>query len=124
MISGIYNLYCEQGTTFTRLIEIEYPDPVDPTIFFPFDLTGFSASMQVRRTVESSTSLISLNSHNGGGIEIQPNDVENAIRIYMSADQTSTITSDGVYDLEIEDSNGSVSRVLRGTFTLSPQVTR
>lgn len=124
MISGIYNLYCEQGTTFSRLIEIEYPDPVDPTIFFPFDLTGFSASLQVRRTVESSTSLISLNSTNGGGIEIQPNDVENALRIYMTATQTSSITSDGVYDLEIEDPNGSVSRVLRGTFTLSPQVTR
>lgn len=124
MISGIYNLYCEQGTTFSRLIEIEYPDPVDPTIFFPFDLTGFSASLQVRRTVESSTSLISLNSTNGGGIEIQPNDVENALRIYMTATQTSSITSDGVYDLEIQDPNGSVSRVLRGTFTLSPQVTR
>lgn len=124
MISGIYNLYCEQGTTFSRLIEIEYPDPINPAIFYPFDLTGFSASLQVRRTVESSTALISLNSTNGNGIEIQPNDVENALRIYMTADQTSSITSDGVYDLEIEDPNGSVSRVLRGTFTLSPQVTR
>ena len=124
MISGIYNLYCEQGTTFSRLIEIEYPDPIDPTIFFPFDLTGFSASLQVRRTVESPTTLISLNSTNGGGIEIQPNNVENALRIYMTDAQTSSITSDGVYDLEIEDPNGSVSRVLRGTFTLSPLVTR
>lgn len=124
MIAGIYNLYCEQGTTFTRLMEIEYPDPVDPTIFFPFDLTGFSASMQVRRTVESSTALITLNSNGNGGIEIQPNDVQNALRIYMSAAQTSTITSDGVYDIEIEDPNGNVSRVLKGTFTLSPQVTR
>lgn len=124
MISGIYNLYCEQGTTFSRLIEIEYPDPIDPTIFLPFDLTGFSASMQVRRTVESQTALISLNSTVNGGIEIRPNDVDNALRIYMTAQQTSTITSDGVYDLEIEDPNGSVSRVLKGTFTLSPQVTR
>ena len=123
MIAGIYNLYCEKGTTFTRLLEIEYPDPVDPTTFFPFDLTGFSASMQVRRTVDSPTPLISLNSSNGG-IEVQPGAVENALRVFMSANQTATITSDGVYDIEVEDVNGNVSRILKGTFTLSPQVTR
>ena len=123
MLSGVYNITCEQGATFIRIIEIEYPDPVDPTTYLPFDLTGYSARMQVRRTIDSSTPMVSLNS-SGGGIEVQYGGVENALRIFMSDEQTSAITSDGVYDLEIESSGGVVSRVLRGTFLLSPEVTR
>jgi hypothetical protein len=123
MIAGIYNLFCEQGTTFTRLIEIEYPDDLDPTIFHPYPLDGFTASLQVRRTVESTSTLVSLTTHNGG-IELQPAGIQNGLRLYMSPTVTASIASDGVYDLEIEDENGDVSRVLRGTFTLSPQVTR
>jgi len=123
MIAGIYNLFCEQGATFTRLIEIEYPDDIDPAIFYPYDLTSFTASLQVRRTVDSNAKLVSLTTQNGG-LELQPGGTQNAIRIYMSPEVTASITSDGVYDLEIEDDNGDVSRVLRGTFTLSPQVTR
>jgi len=123
MLSGVYNITCEQGATFIRLIEIEYPDPSDPTTYLPFDLTGYSARMQVRRTVDSSTPMVSLNS-SSGGIQMQYGGVENAMRIFMSDEQTSTITSDGVYDLEIESSGGVVSRVLRGTFLLSPEVTR
>lgn len=123
MISGIYNITCEQGASFTRLIEIEYPDPTDPETYLPFDLTGYSASMQVRRTVESSTIIIGLYSATGD-IEVQSASVSNALRINMTDTQTSQITSDGVYDLEIESPSGTVSRVIRGNFTLIPQVTR
>ena len=123
MIAGIYNLFVEQGATFARLLEIEYPDPTDVTIFLPYDLSGFSASMQIRRTIDSPSSQIFLTSSNGG-IEMQPNGVENSMRIKMSPQQTSTLTSDGVYDIEIEDVGGNISRVLRGSVTLSLEVTR
>ena len=123
MIAGIYNLFVEQGATFARLVEIEYPDPTDVTIFLPYDLSGFSASMQIRRTIDSPSSQIFLTSSNGG-IEMQPNGVENSMRIKMSPQQTSTLTSDGVYDIEIEDGGGNISRVLRGSVTLSLEVTR
>jgi hypothetical protein len=124
MLSGIYNITCEQGSTFIRTIEIEYPDPSDPTTYLPFDLTGYSARMQVRRTVDSSATMISLTSAVGGGIEMQYAGSDNALRVSMTDEQTSTITSDGVYDLEIESSSGIVSRVIRGSFTLIPEVTR
>jgi hypothetical protein len=123
MLSGVYNITCEQGATFVRLIEIEYPDPIDPETYLDFDLSGFTARLQVRRTVESSTHFVNLTSENGG-IEMQPGGILNAMRIYMSDELTSTIPSDGVYDLEIESASGEVSRVIRGSFTLIAQVTR
>lgn len=123
MLSGVYNITCEQGATFVRLIEIEYPDPTDPETYLDFDLSGFTARLQVRRTVESSTHFVNLTSGNGG-IEMQPGGILNAMRIYMSDELTSTIPSDGVYDLEIESASGEVSRVIRGSFTLIAQVTR
>lgn len=123
MIAGIYNLFIEQGATFTRLIEIEYPDPDDVTIMLPYDLTAHSASMQIRRTIDSSTAQITLTDTNGR-IEMQPSGTENAMRLTLTPDETSTLTSDGVYDIEIEDANGDIQRILKGTVTLSLQVTR
>jgi hypothetical protein len=123
MIAGLYNFTVEQGATFSRLIEIQYPDPTDLTVFLPFDLTGYSASMQIRRTIDSTTAQITLTSSNGR-IEIQSASVSNAIRLNLLPEETSLIETDGVYDIEIEDASGVISRILKGTVTLSRQVTR
>jgi hypothetical protein len=123
MLAGVYNFTVEQGTSFTRLIEIEYPDPDDLTVFVPFDLTGYSASMQIRRTIDSPTPQITLTDSNGR-IEIQSASVANAIRLTLSPEETALVETDGVYDIEIEDNSGVVSRILKGTVTLSRQVTR
>lgn len=123
MIAGVYNLFIEQGATFSRLIEIEYPDPDDLTVMLPYDLTGFSASMQIRRTVDSNAPFITLTTTNGR-IVMQPNDIQNAMRLYLAASATSTLTSDGVYDIEIENEVGEIQRILRGTVTVSLEVTR
>lgn len=126
MIAGIYNITIEQGSTFVRLISIEQPDlDADPTgaTFEPFVLTGYSARMQIRRTVESSTVMLSLTSPSGG-IIISPGTPENELSITISAAVTAGLTSNGVYDLEIVDAGGLVSKVLRGTVTLIPEVTR
>jgi hypothetical protein len=123
MIAGIYNIFIEQGTSFTRLIEIEYPDPDDLTVMLPYDMTSFSASMQIRRTIDSTTPQITLTNSNGR-IEIQSASIANAIRLTLSPADTASLTSDGVYDLEIADPGGNVSRILRGTVTLSLEVTR
>jgi hypothetical protein len=121
MIAGVYNIFCEQGTTFGRTFELQYPDPVDPSIFNVYDLSGHTARLQVRRTVESSSTLIELTTENNG-IEIDA--VLGKILVQMTSTQTSALTSSGVYDLEIQDAGGNVSRVVQGTFTLSLEVTR
>ena len=126
MIAGIYNILIEQGTTFYRLIDVMEPDVLDPTIFEPFDLTGYTARMQIRRTVDSTTPMLSLVSPtaSGNGITVQDG-ANNAISINITDTVTSSLTSSGVYDLEIiKTSTGFVSRLLQGTVTLSREVTR
>jgi hypothetical protein len=121
MIAGKYNILCEQGTTFTRVLTVEQPTVEDPTVFEPYDLTDHTARMQVRRTIDSSTVLVSLTTENG---RITIDETDGKITLSMSDEVTSTITSSGVYDLEIIDGAGNVSRVIEGLFTLSQEVTR
>jgi len=127
MIAGIYNITCEQGSTFERILELEQPDLVtDPTgqTYEDFDLSGFTARMQVRRTIESASAMVTLTTENLG-LEINPTgDTVNLIRMFMSDAVTASITTSGVYDLEIISQEGFVSRVIRGSFNLIPEVTR
>jgi hypothetical protein len=46
------------------------------------------------------------------------------IKMSMAASVTASINSSGVYDLEIVDITGFVSKVVKGVFTLVPEVTR
>lgn len=127
MLAGNYNITCQQGSTFMRVIEIEQPDlAVDPTgnTFIPFDLSGYTARMQVRRTIDSSAFLLELTTENGG-LTINPTEGDsNKIQIHASADVTASVSTSGVYDLEIISTDNTVSRVLQGVFNLSPEVTR
>ena len=126
MIAGVYNMTIEQGSTFTRLISVEQPDLVaDPNggIFVPYLLVAHTARMQIRRTVESTTAMLSLTTENGG-IDINPGTPENEILLSITAANTATLTSDGVYDLEIISNSGTISKVIRGSVTVIPEVTR
>lgn len=124
MIAGNYNILCQQGSSFGRVIALEQPrTPTleDPSEYEPYPLTNHTARMQVRRTIESTTPLITLTTENG---RISINGASGLINLSITAADTAAITSSGVYDLEIISSNGLVSRVIQGTFTLSPEVTR
>ena len=130
MIAGVYNITIEQGSTFGRLISVEQPDLVtDPTgqTFVNYSLVAHTARMQIRRTVDSATSMISLTTENGR-ITINPNisgnTKNNEISLLITAADTATLTTSGVYDLEIISSSGTVLKVIRGDVTLIPEVTR
>lgn len=131
MRAGNYNITCEAGSTFRRTLEIEQPDLVnDPTgqTYTDFDLEGYTARMQVRRTIESTGFLLELTTQNGG-LTINPADEINQIYIDVAASVTASLASNfntvnAVYDLEIVNGDGVVSRILQGTFTISPEVTR
>lgn len=124
MLAGIYNITCQQGSTFSRTITLKYPDPSsppsDPT-YLLWNFTGYAARMQVRRTVDSSTVLISLTTENG---RISLGGASGIIELLITAADTAALTSSGVYDLEIIASNGVVSRIMQGDFNLSQEVTR
>lgn len=131
MIAGIYNLTIEQGSTFARLISVEQPDlATDPTgqTFENFNLAGFTARMHIRRTIDTATPIIILTTENGR-ISVNPNIAGNAtknneISLSITAADTATITTSGVYDLEIVSAGGTVSKVIRGDVTLIPEVTK
>jgi len=122
MIAGIYNITCEQGTDFSRSCILKYPDPADPTgsTYLLYDLTGYTARMQVRRTLESASPEIELTTANSG---ILLGGVAGTFEIVMTSTQTAALDSDGVYDLVIISAGGTVSRVIQGTFTLDLEVT-
>lgn len=115
MIAGIYNITCEQGATFTRTFTIYNPDGT------VFNLTGYSGRMQVRRELDSSTTMIELTTANGR-MSMSPSLGE--ITINLTAADTATLARDGVYDLEIFTGSGTVHRVVKGSFRVDKEVTR
>ena len=121
MIAGTYNIYCEQGATFSRILTVLVPDETDPAITTPYDLSNHTARMQVRRTMTASAAMVELTTENGS---LTLDSDNGTIAIEMSDEVTASLTTSGVYDLEIIDDQGHVSRVVQGTFTLSPEVTR
>lgn len=133
MIAGVYRIVCQQGAVLNLLIQVEQPDlATDPTgaTHEPFDLRGHTARMQVRRTMESASPMITLTTENDGLI-INPDSDDpfpgtdfNNLQILMTSSQTAALTSGGVYDIEIINEDGYVSRLLQGEFMFSHEVTR
>jgi hypothetical protein len=129
MLAGTYNMLTEQGSTLYRVISLEYPDTTDPTgeTYLPWDLSGYTARMQVRRLIEDTNFMIEITTENGGIVVESLGSVDKGrIDLLMTATQTAGLDSDGVYDLEIIDTGGAgtVSKVIKGTFTVIPEVTR
>ena len=89
----------------------------------PVDLTAYTARMQVRESYDSDAVILNLTS--GTGITLGGT----AGTIYLEASATTTAAFDGtpnkqfIYDLELE-SAGVVTRLVEGTFTINPEVTR
>lgn len=117
MLAGRYNMVCDQGSTFVREIEIMDSDET------PYNLTGYTARMQVRREVESTgTPLIELSTTNG---RLSISGTLGIITMSLTPTETASLTRSGYYDLEIvQTSTGKVFKVLRGEFRLEKEVTR
>jgi hypothetical protein len=115
MAAGTYNLTIEQGATFRLLVEwLDGSNPVD--------LTDFSARMQIRPYAASDEVFITLDTGSNGGITIESDWV---ILIEIPAEDTALLDEYcGVYDLELESLTGVVTRLLQGSVTISPEVTR
>jgi hypothetical protein len=97
-------------------------DPTGET-FEIMDLTGYTARMQVRRTLESTSKLFELTTENGS-LDVTFQDQSNIIRIYLPSEVTASVDTSGVYDLELVNQGGEVSRLVEGKFIVVPEVTR
>lgn len=101
-------------TTYTSGGVVEYNQPVS--------LTGYSARMQIRESVDSTTVIYEASSSTG---QIVLNNSLGTITITIPATATTLFTfTTAVYAVELFDSNGKVIPFLVGNLTLVPEVTR
>lgn len=88
----------------------------------PVDLTGYTARMQIRATIDSTTIIQELTTSNGA---IIINNTTKTITLNIPAEVTAAYTfSTAVYSLEMISSGGQVTPFCGGTITLVKEVTR
>jgi hypothetical protein len=103
------NLVIDQGTTFTTTLTVTDDDGD------ALDLTGYTGSAQIRKHYTSSNSV-------SFSVSVTPASGE--VTLSLTANATANITAGRyVYDCELTNS-GTVSRILEGIVTVTPQVTR
>jgi len=136
MVAGRYNITCQQGSTFDLQLTLQYTNPDYATgcggaevcpEFLLWDLTGYTARMQVRRYIESATPTATLTTENISTFRIilgNADPVDGTINLFIRAEDTRALTTSGVYDIEIISPSNEVDRILQGDFILSPEVTR
>jgi hypothetical protein len=115
MAATTYDILLEQGATFSQVIT--YKDNG-----VAVNLTGYTARMQVRATLESASTLVELTTANS---RIALGGAAGTISLTISATDTAALTAGrGVYDLELVSGSGIVTRLLQGVCTISRNVTR
>lgn len=93
---------------------VQYPTPAD--------LSGYTARMQIRSSLDSDVVLLELTTANGG-IVLTVNDA--SVALLIDADDTEAIDwLTGVYDVELVSGGGDVVAFAEGTVTVTKDVTR
>jgi len=115
MASGKHAFVFEQGTTIERVITWSDLQGV------PIDNTGYTAAMQIRKSHPNAVADLSLGSP--ADITIGGADGKFIIQV-ASAVMIALAAGRYVYDFEITSPGGSVTRLLEGSLTVTPEVTR
>jgi len=111
-----YNFEIEQGATLVLPFVWQSSDGT------PVDLSGYTARMQVRRTVSSPDVLLEATTANN---RLQISALAGQVSLVLPASVTEAIDwTRGRYDLELESPDGVVTRLLFGEVTVSKEVTR
>lgn len=83
----------------------------------PVDLTGWTARQEIRASIDSDTVLNSLTTENGG-ITLG---ADGTIKRHLTAAQSTALGAlQGVYNLELIDASGIVTRFAQGAVCVSP----
>lgn len=113
MLAGRLDLTIEQGATFSLSLSYQTADGR------AVSLAGYTARMQLRTSYEAADPALTLTTENGR-ISLG---TDGSIALTIPASITSTLTASGVYDLELV-SGDVVTRLVQGTYSVSPEVTR
>jgi tRNA threonylcarbamoyladenosine modification (KEOPS) complex Pcc1 subunit len=111
-----YDIVMDQGATFSRVFYWQDSQAL------PVNLSGYTARMQIRQEVDSSTAALSLTTENS---RIALGGAAGTITLTVSATDTAAVAGgEYVYDLELISGLGTVTRLLQGCFTVDAEVTR
>jgi hypothetical protein len=111
-MSGKYNIVADQGATFNLNFTVK-------TDGVPWDLTGYSARMQVSKSTSSATNLLDLSTY---GLDIELNNL-GEVSITASAGAMAAIPAGRwVYNFELTSPDTVVTRLLEGRFIVSAEV--
>ncbi len=117
MISGIYNITIEQGSTYK--LALYWKNSANQ----PIDMTGYSAKMQIRSSTGASVVLLELSSADSDQIKIY--EKQGCVNLTIGYLQTANlIPSVAVYDLEVMSSENVVTKLLKGRCRIEGEVTR
>lgn len=110
-MADFVELQIEAGATFSTEIVVRESNGTSK------NLTSYSARSQMRKSYYSSTAI---------NFNIQITDAANGvISMGISAANTASISAGRyVYDVEIENGQGTVTRIFEGIVTVLPNVTR
>lgn len=116
MSAGIYNITADQGATFDQTIT--WKDSAGVLV----NLTGYTARMDIRETITSSTPALQLTTANS---RIVLGGASGTVRLTVSAaDMAALPAGQYVYDLELVSSTGIVTRLIQGDWIVPGEVTR
>lgn len=103
------NITIDQGTTFSTVYDVNDEDGV------AVDLSSYTANAMMRKAYSSSNAAATFATQLANG----------SVTISLTANQTGGIVAGRyVYDVEVVDGSGVVSRLVEGIATVTPQVTR
>lgn len=115
-MAAYYDLLIEQGATLRKTFTWRGSDMV------PVDLTDYTARMQIRKR-KADTDVIHESTTENGGITL--GGVDGTVLLMINdADTAAFGFVRGVYDIELIDSDGIVTRLVEGNVELSKEVTR
>ena len=111
MAAGTYNFVLDQGATFSRQLTVKDDGSA-------MNLTGYSVASKMRSTHDSSTVV--------GTFTCTISDATAGEITMQMTNSTTAAIEEGiyVYDLEITNSAGTVTRLMEGNITVNPEVTR
>jgi hypothetical protein len=112
-MAALANLLIDQGASFSSTITVFNSDDT------VFDLTGFTGASQVRKSYSSSSASATFT------VSFASDRSTGQVTLSLTPTQTAALEEGRyVYDVEVTSSDSTVTRVLQGTVTVSPNATR
>jgi hypothetical protein len=103
------NLLIDQGATFSTVIDLVDENGV------PINLSSYTGASQLRRHYTSSNAINFTVALTSNGV----------VTLSLTANQTTSLTAGRyLYDVEVTDNSGIVSRIVEGIVSVTPNVTR